>query len=249
MRKLLFFIFVLAVNVAISREKTDTTKVKSDTTKHPLKVSGDVSFNSNGIAPIPAFALGKPTIMANIILTKNRFSYNPQLSYGLNFKPWIIDNWFRYKMIVKPKFELRAGLNISMFFSEYETPDAEIWQGQRWIALELAGLYRISKTSSLGLMVWYDKGLEDGTITGYFINFVADKADIRISKHILMGINVQTFYINYTDNNDGFFISPKVSFSLIKPSFFIFGQFIQPLTSNIDPYPNFQWNIGIGYSF
>ena len=109
MRKLLFLILILAFNVAISKEKTDTTGVESDSTKHPLKVSGDVSLNSNGIAPIPAFALGKPTVMANIILTKNRFSYNPQLSYGLNFKPWIIDNWFRYKINVKQKFELIAG--------------------------------------------------------------------------------------------------------------------------------------------
>jgi hypothetical protein len=249
MRKLLFLILILAVNVANSKDIADTTRTESDSTKHPLKVSGDVSLNSNGIAPIPAFALGKPTVMANIILTKNRFSYNPQLSYGLNFKPWIIDNWFRYKMIVKPKFELRVGLDISMFFSEYETPDDEVWRGQRWIALELAGLYKFTKTSSLGLMIWYDKGLEEGTISGYFINFVADKTDIRICKNILMGINIQAFYINYTDNNDGFFISPKVSFSLKKPSFFIFGQLIQPLTSNIDPYPDFQWNIGIGYKF
>ena len=249
MRKLLFLILILAFNVAISKEKTDTTGVESDSTKHPLKVSGDVSLNSNGIAPIPAFALGKPTVMANIILTKNRFSYNPQLSYGLNFKPWIIDNWFRYKIIVKPKFELRVGFNLSMFFSEYETPDAEVWQGQRWLAFELAGLCRLTKTSSLGLMVWYDKGLEEGTISGFFFNFVAEKTDIRICKKVHMDINIQTFYIDYTENNDGFFISPKVSFLLNKPSFFAFGQFIQPIASSIDPYPDFQWNIGIGYSF
>ena len=249
MRKLIFLTLFLVVNTAISKEKADTTSTKSDSTKHPLKVSGDVSLNTNGIAPIPAFALGKPTVMANIILTKNRFSYNPQLSYGLNFKPWIIDNWFRYKMIVKPRFELRVGLDISMFFSEYETPDADVWQGQRWLAFELAGFYKFTKTSSLGLMVWYDKGLEEGTISGFFFNLVAEKTDIRISKQIDMAINIQTFYIDYTDNNDGFFISPKISFSLKKPAFFAFGQFIQPLASTIDPYPDFQWNIGIGYSF
>jgi hypothetical protein len=133
MRKLFFIIFSIIATFAISKEK-------SDTTKSPLKVSGEVTLNSNGIAPIPAFALGKPTISANITLKKNRFSYNPQLSYGLDFKPWIIDNWFRYQLMETPKFELRTSLDISMFFSEYETPDEVIWRGQRYMALELAGV-------------------------------------------------------------------------------------------------------------
>jgi len=242
MRKLLFFIFCFISTFAFSKEE-------SDTTKHPIKVSGEVSLNSNGIAPIPAFAFGKPTIMGNLNLKKNRFTYNPQLSYGLNFKPWIIDNWFRYRWVDKPRFEMRTSLNFSMFFSEYDTPDGEVWQGQRWIAFELAGMYKFSPTASLSLMAWYDKGVESGTITGWFFNLVADKTDIPIGKHLLMAVNVQTFYINYTDNNDGFFISPKIAFSIRRLPVSIFSQIIQPIITNMDPSPDFQWNIGLGYAF
>jgi len=249
MRNFLIIIFSIIATFAISKEKPDSIKVKSDSTKFPLKISGEVSLNSNGIAPIPAFALGKPTIMANITLRKNRFSYNPQLSYGLDFKPWIIDNWFRYQIIDEPKFELRTSVNISMFFSEYQTPDESVWRGQRYAALELAGIYKPSKNSSISLMVWYDKGFDTGTITGYFINLVGDVIDIGIGKHVLMAVNLQTFYINYTDENDGLFISPKISFSVRNIPAFIFGQAIQPLISNISPYPDFQWNIGLGYRF
>lgn len=240
MKRLLFFIFFIIATLAISKEK-------SDSIKHPLKVYGELTLNSNGIAPIPAFALGKPTISANITLKKNRFTYNPQLSYSLNLQPWIIDNWFHYKWIDKPKFEMRTGLDISMFFSEYITPDETVWRGQRYIALELAGKYKLSRRSSFGLMFWYDKGLDPGTITGYFINLVFDQSDIRIGKHVLLAINFQTFYIDYTDNNDGLFISPKISFSARNLPVFLFWQGIQPVTSNMSPYPEFQWNIGLGY--
>jgi hypothetical protein len=88
-----------------------------------------------------------------------------------------------------------------------------------------------------------------GTITGYFINLVGDLRDIRLGKHVLMAANLQIFYINYTDENDGLFISPKISFSVRNIPAFLFGQVIQPLFSNIDPYPDFQWNIGLGYKF
>ncbi len=241
MRVLLFFLFLMITTIGFSKEK-------SDTTSHPVELSGMISLNSNGIAPIPSFALGKPVISLNLSIRKNRFSYDPQFSYGLDMKPWIIDNWFHYLLVKNPKFELRTGINASMFFSEYKTPDEEIWQGQRYAALELAGTYKISKTSSLGLMVWYDKGLDEGTITGYFINLVADKSDIAIGKHFLMGVNIQAFYTDYTDNNDGLFISPKISCASRAVPVSIFFQGIQPLISNM-PDPKFQWNIGIGYSF
>jgi hypothetical protein len=242
MRKLFIIIFFVITTFAYSKEK-------SDSTKSPLKVSGEVTLNANGIASVPAFALGKPTITANIKLNKNRFSYDPQLSYSLDFKPWFIDNWFRYQLLETPKFELRTSLNISMFFNEYETPDEVVLRGQRYMAFELAGMYKPSRTSSISLMAWYDNGLDSGTITGYFINLVGDLTDIRLGKHFLMAANLQIFYLNYTDENNGLFISPKISFSISNIPFFVFSQGIQPLISTKNPYPDFQWNIGLGYKF
>lgn len=242
MRGILFFILLLSATYSISKER-------SDSTKNPLKFSGNLSLNSNGIAPIPSFALGKPAVSANLSVVKGRFSYDPQLSYGLDFKPWIIDNWFHYKLINTAKFELRTGVNISSFFSDYKTPDQTIRQSQRYFTLELAGIRTLSKTSSIGLMFWYDKGVDPGTVEGYFINLVADKSNIPLGKYILMGINIQTFIVDYTSNSDGLFISPKISFDATKAPFFVFYHGIHPITSNIEPYPSFQWNVGVGYSF
>ena len=242
MRGIVFFILLFPAIPAISKEP-------SDSTKNPLRFSGSISLNSNGIAPIPSFALGKPAISANLSVVKGRFSYDPQLSYGFDFKPWIIDNWFHYKIINASRFELRTGFNISSFFSDYKTPDQTVRQSQRYFTFELAGIRKLSKNRSVGLMLWYDKGVDPGTVEGYFINLVADQSDIRIGKHVSMGINVQAFFVDYTSNNDGFFISPKIAFTTIKIPVFVFYQGIHPLSTNIQPYPSFQWNFGVGYSF
>lgn len=242
MRIFLFFIFTLAATIVFATEK-------SDSTKNPLLFSGSIGFNSNGIAPIPSFALGKPALSANLSIAKGRFSYDPQLSYDLHLKPWIIDNWFHYKIVDKSRFELRTGVNVGAFFSDIEVTGQTIRQVQRYFAIELAGTYKIKENTSLGLMLWYDKGVDPGTIEGYFINLVFDRSDIQLGKHVLMDFNIQAFVVDYTSNNDGFFLSPRISLETRYIPVFLFYQGIHPLTSNISPDPGFQWNIGIAYAF
>lgn len=242
MRGLLFFTLFLSSFYGFCSEK-------SDSTKHPLKVSGTISFNTNGMAPVPAFAYGKPVVSSNISFTKNRFSYDPQFSYGLNIKPWILDNWFHYKIIKQPKFDLRTGVNISMFFSELQTPDEAVWRGQRYTTFELAGFFYLPKSRTIGLMYWYDYGIDPGTIKGSFINLEASQSNIPLGRQLLLAVYIQAFYIDYTDNNDGFFISPKLTLSTRKFPVSIYCQGLMPITSNMSPYPSFDYNIGVGYTF
>lgn len=233
----LYFLFTAAYSHVIA-DSSDTK----------LKVYGNVSLNSNGVASIPAFSLGKPAIIATLILSKNRFSYEPQLAYGLNFKPWYIDNWMRYKIIKRSAFELRTGVNVSAFFSEYTGTDDVILQSQKYFAMELSALYRISSGSTLLLAYWNDRGQDKGTLKGHFINVIAEKSDIVIGKYLMATGTLQVFYINYDGNNDGIFVSPKVSSSIKNIPFTIFFQGIQPLETNISPSPGFRWNLGISYT-
>ncbi|MDZ7607256.1 MAG: hypothetical protein U5K79_17115 [Cyclobacteriaceae bacterium] len=108
MRVIIFFL--PALFIITSASATD-----SDSTKTPVRISGMLSLNTNGVAAVPAFALGKPALMLNLSVRKGRFSYDPTIAYGLNLKPWIFDNWFHYRLVDKPNFELRTGCNVSMF--------------------------------------------------------------------------------------------------------------------------------------
>ena len=242
MKVILSLVFLFLMTSSFSREKKDST------TRSTLKASATFSLNSNGISSIPAFSLGDPAAMASLSLAKGWFSYEPTLAYGLDGRPWFIDNWFRIKWINRPSFEFRTGMNISSFLSEYELPDGTILQSERYFAFEFTGTYKFSRTASLALSYWNDRGQEPGSLKGHFIDLIGDKSDIPLGKHVLLGVNIQLFYINYTGDNDGLFIAPKISTSVRNVPLSLYFQAIQAFTSNMSPFPEFQWNIGLGYS-
>lgn len=222
---------------------------KSDTLKSRLKATCTVSLNSNGIASIPSFSLDKPAIMASVTLAKGRFSYDPILAYGLDLRPWFIDNWLHYRIVVKPKFELRAGFNISTFGSKYLLDEGSIHEAQRYFAFELSGTYKLTSKSILSLSYWNDRGYEPGTISGHFFSIVGERFDIMLGEKVSLAANVMLFYINYTGNEDGFFISPKISSYVKNIPFSLYLQGTQAIQSNIDPFPKFRWNVGLSYTF
>ena len=234
----LVFLFIFAASW--SQEETGSSKAK-------LEANGTISINSNGIAYVPAFSLDKPAIIGTFSLAKNRFSYDPTLSYTLDLKPWILDNWLHYKLVDKPAFELKTGALISAFFSEYEAGNEVIWQAQRYFAIEFTGVYKTATNSSLSLTYLYDRGQDQGTLIGHYINLGVEKSEIKVGKNGLLSTVLQLFYINYSGNNDGIFLSPKISFSLRNIPSSIYIQAIQALDSNIAPFPGFKWNLGLSY--
>jgi hypothetical protein len=242
MRKTFSILLLFTFTLSYSAEKKDSTKSK-------LHFSGNVSLNTNGIAPIPAFSLGTPAIIAALTLEKKRFSYDPTVAYGINMRPWLIDNWLRYRLVFKPKFELRAGFNFSMLFSEYDTGEDKILQGQQYLTMEIAGIYKMSPESSFTLMYWNDHGQDPGSLNGNYYNIAYDRTNINIGKSLIFYTNIQVFYIDYTGANDGLFVSPKIASSLKDLPISIFFQATQAITSNIVPFPGFRWNAGVAYLF
>lgn len=236
----LLFLFVFTISW--SRETADSTK------SH-LKASANVSVNSNGIAYIPAFSLDKPAFIGAFSLEKGRFSYDPILCYTIDLKPWIVDNWLHYKIVDQPSFEFKIGGVFSAYFSEYETEEGEeILQAQRYFAVEFIGTYKFNPFTSLSFTYLHDMGQDPGTLTGDFFNLQLDRTHIPIGKKLLLDTRLQTFYIDYTGNNDGFFLSAYLSASVRNIPFSLFFQAIQALESNIEPFPGFKWNVGLSYS-
>ncbi len=227
--------------ISYSFERPDSLNTK-------LVTAASVSINSNGIASIPAFSLDKPALIASLSLSKNRFSYDPTLAYGLDLRPWYIDNWLHYKIVRKPAFELTAGLNISTFGSRYNIADEDpVWVTQRYFALSMAGVYKITPKSTLTLSYWSDNGKDKG-ISGHFINLVGQRSEINVGKKVLLTAALQVFYINYEGNNDGLFFTPSISSTMRDSPFSLFLMATQAINTNISPFPGFRWNIGLSYT-
>lgn len=222
---------------------------KPDSLKSKLTAGATFSLNSNGIASIPAFSLDAPALIFSPFVAKGRFSYEPALAYGLDLKPWFIDNWFNYKLINRPKFELKASWNLSSFFTKFEPIDTtHVLKTERYFAYALTGTIRFSPSLSLQLAYWNDRGQEKESLKGHFLNAVLEKSQIPVGNHVLLTAALQTFYIDYTGNSDGFFITPRLSASVRNIPVSLFFMATQAIQSNIDPFPKFRWNVGIGYS-
>lgn len=220
----------------------------ADSTKSGLEAQASISINTNGIAYIPAFSLDKPAVIGTFSLVKGRFSYDPQLSYGLDLKPWIIDNWFHYRIVDRPVFELKAGGVFSAFFSEYETDNETVLQAQKYLAAEMTGTYSLNPLTSLAFTYLIDRGQDPGTLSGHFYNLQAERSNIKLGKRALLFASLQLFYIDYSGNNDGLFTAAYLSVSLRKFPISVFFQAIQDLWTNMDPSPEFKWNAGLAYS-
>lgn len=237
-----FLLFLSMVTLSWSQELPDSIRSKK------LRAEAKITLNSNGIAYVPAFSLGKPAFIGSLSLMKGRFSYDPQLSYSLELRPWIIDNWFHYKIIDRAGFEFKAGAVISSFFSEYETEEEVLWQAQKYLAVEFISKYKFNPNSSLAFTYLLDRGQDPGTVQGHFFNLQADRSDISIGKKALLSASLQIFYINYTGNEKGLFTAGSLTGSLRKVPFSVFFQAIQALSSTIDPFPPFKWNLGLAYT-
>jgi hypothetical protein len=220
----------------------------SDSTRSKLKAGATFTLNSNGISSVPAFSLGKPALIAAVSVGKGWFSYEPTLGYSLDGHPWFIDNWLKVKIINRPGFELRTGMNVSSYCGKYTVPEGEFLRVERYFTYEIAGTFRFARNTSLLAQYWNDRGQEDWSIKGHFVNAILERTDMALGKHVLFSATLQLFYINYTENNDGLFVAPRVAFSVRNFPVFIFSQVVQAITSNIEPYPGFNINVGIGYT-
>jgi hypothetical protein len=169
------------------------------------------------------------------------------LGYGLDLKPWFFDNWLHYKFIARPIFEMRAGFNYSTYFSEYTTPEETVLQGQRYFTFALEAFYTFKPKNSLQFAWWNDRGQEPGTIQGNYFSVAFERTEIEVAKKLLLSANGQLFYINYSDNNDGLFVTAKVSAAVKNIPLLLYFHGIQAITSNFEPFPGFKLNVGLAY--
>jgi hypothetical protein len=242
MKSMFFVLFLISFSGAFASEAQDSTKNK-------LSAAASVSINSNGIASIPAFSLGAPAIIAIVNLNKGRFSYDPVLAYSIDMKPWYFDSWLHYRIIRRTKFELRTGFNFSNFFSHVNLNGQDMIKGERYWAGELAGFFKTSSKNILSLMYWSDNGIDPGSIRGHYISLEDNLINIPIGRRLLFGAGLQLFMISYDGDNDGVFVSPKLSLGIRETPVSVFFQATQEIESNIVPHPGFKWNVGANYNF
>lgn len=215
----------------------------ADSTKKTWQFHGLIQVNNNGISPVPAFSLGKPALMTSFFVQKGGFTFSPEFNYGLDGKPWVVNQWLRFQK-QHGRFLLRTGANMSLFFGRV---DSEIKLNQ-YLALEGFVSYRMSDRSSLNLLYWNSHGLDPMAVkSGHFLSLSANISKIPVTKTLLLELRPNLFYLQNTIPFKGLFVSAITSISHKKYPVSIFAQAVQPIS--VKPTTNFNWNYGLNYIF
>jgi hypothetical protein len=243
---LVLFFFLLGFACLLSAQKIDSTKSISH-------FSGAVSATNNGISLIPTFSLGKPAAIFNMSLGKSKFSFEPELAFSLEGKPWYSLFWFRYKLANTNKFKMTAGTHLGLNFKDAILPvdmdSTEVKVVDRYLAGELAPSYSITKNISAGIYYLYARGLDPGAnrMTN-FVTLNASFSNIKLIDKFFMRAIPQFYYLNM-DAGDGFYFTS--AFTLARRNFPLSISSImnKAIQTDIPAGKDFVWNVILTYSF
>jgi len=213
---------------------------------------GVITATNNGVSIIPSFTLGRPALLFDLSLSGERFSFDPMLRFGMDGKPWSFVFWGRYKAIKDKPFTLTLGAHPAFIFAErivkVNGQEKSMFVSQRFLAMEVAPMYKFSKRLSMGL--YYLRGHGFNPIPPDNSNFLAINtvvSNIPVGGDFSLRVNPQLFFLKVDDNSGTYITS---NFTVSKPGFPIGFQGLvnQKIKSTI-PGDDFIWNVGLLYLF
>jgi len=214
-------------------------------TVKPLTANANLQLTNNGIAPVPAFSLGRPAIIGTAILKKGRFYFNPEFLFAWDLKPWTINMRFGVNVIENEKLTMGVAATPSLYFRElpYNGSGGK-FELQRYFATEFNFEYRFTSNRRLLGHYWYSWRVGAlGLKNEHFIllSFAFDK--MKLGKHYQLSLTPSLFYLHDYNYMEGVFASQMTNFQRDNWKLNFFAQMIQPIYLN--PKGSFLWNAGI----
>ncbi len=178
---LLVFVLLMLTHLSFSK--------KMDSTKNTAHFSGSVSVTNNGISLIPTFSLGKPATIVNLSIGKGKASFEPELRFALEGKPWSFLFWWRYKLLKSHKFMINIGAHPALNFRTVTSPidGNKIIVTRRYLATELSPNYLLAKNISIGMYYLYSRGIDkDATRNTHFLTLNSNFSNIKLPKQFFL---------------------------------------------------------------
>ena len=212
-----------------------------------------MSVTQNGFSFIPSFSLGKPAVILEPSIGNKRLSFEPQLRFSLEGKPWSFIFIYRYKLRPDKKFQLQIGGHIpALIFTTQSVirngATENVIVTNRFLAAELIPDYAISKNVRLGMYLLRGRGFDKGGVrNSYFAGIRSQFSNVEILKGVNVRLIPQVYYLR-TDNNDGFYATNTLSITYKTFPFSVSSIVNQAIDSTV-PGKDFDWNVSLVYSF
>lgn len=212
----------------------------------------DLSVTNNGFSIIPAFTLGDPAAFLDMRMGNKRLSFEPQFRYALEGRPWSFIFIYRYKAIVKPKFQLSFGGHLPGL-NYVSTPvviggiTEELSVARRFLAAEVIPTYKFSETISVGLYYLRGHGFQKhGPQNSNFLSLQANFNKIKLAGKTYFSFNPQLFYLK-VDAVDGIYVNATTTLSWQNFPVSISSIVNLAIQSEI-PAKDFDWNVSLVYT-
>lgn len=211
-----------------------------------------VNLTNNGISFIPSFSLGKPAVLFNMKVGR-KLTFEPELRFGLDGKPWAFILWWRYKFLSDRRFQLRVGAHPSILFATVPVTVDGLTDDQliarRYIAAELSPDFYITKEISVGMYYLKGYGLQDNAVKNTdFITLNMKFSDIRLSKKLSLFFYPQVYFLRMDDTH-GFYISSAQGLAIKDFPLSLQNIINIPIESDVVGGQDFVWNLSLIYSF
>lgn len=217
------------------------------------QLSGSVSVTNNGISLIPTFSLGKPALLSNIAYTKKKLSFEADINFANDGKPWYSLFWIRYKLVNNNKFSLRVGSHLGLNYRRiqiYSLQDSsQALLCERYAVAEVAPNYRISKNFSVGVYYLFSHGLDLGTVNfTHFLTLNSTISNISIGPKLLLSLTPQVYFLKM-DKNEGYYLTGAATLAKRNSPFTLTSIFNKVIHTDINSPNNIVYNFTLTYSF
>jgi hypothetical protein len=242
-KTLLLFVFLILARFTFAQE--------TDSTKSSLQFHGAVSITNKGISIIPTFTLDKPAVALLLSMKKRNLSFEPELRFAIDGKPWGFVFWWRYKLLQTQKFFVRAGAHPAIAFKTVpgNGVSKNTTVSRHYVAGELAPNYLLSKNISAGTYYLYAHGIEkDAVQHTHFLTLNSNFSNIRLSRKFYATVTPQVYYLKM-DRQDGFYFTSAFAFAKSNLPLTLSAVINKTIQTDIAGSKDFVWNVSLTYSF
>jgi hypothetical protein len=217
-----------------------------------VAVTGSVNVNSKGISLVPALTLGRPAAIFDLGVRKGAASFEPQLRFALDGKPWSFLLWGRYRAIEGKKLRLTLGAHPAFSFrtttATIGTASRELIEVRRYVAVEATPTYATSANTTVGGYYLYSHGVDRGAPPHtHLVAARAGLSNVTMGRFVLQV--APQFYYLYTNGQDGTYVSASAAFGRHGSPWSVTAVVNQPVATKVAGGGDFLWNVGIGYAF
>jgi hypothetical protein len=230
-----------------------TTTVFSQETAKIRTFSGAITTTNNGISTFPNLSLGKPAAIFDFSVGSKRWSFDPQLRFSMQGKPWTFIFWGRYKVVNDKKFKFTIGAHPAFSFKEENVlalngDSKTVMNVYRYAAAEFVPNVILSKNFSVGLYYLYSHGVDPGTTTNsHFIKLNTAISNIKLSESSFLKWQPQAYYLKM-DSREGYYASSVLTLTTKNCPFAVSSIMNKIIKSDI-PGDDFVWNVSLVYNY